>query len=146
MTYMTRIAAYLTLIMLLCGCRAQKVVEYRTLTDTVRVATIDTLRVTEWRMRIDSVAVRDTTKVYLEGETKVIERTKLVDRWRIDSTGIASLRIKCDSLSRAKATSTVVEKPVVTNVLRWWQKLLMTIGGLAIAAVAVVVGIKCLKK
>lgn len=143
---MAKIVTFLTLVVLLTGCKTRQVVEWRTTTDTVRVASVDTLRVTEWRLRVDSVAVRDTTKVYVEGDTKVIERTKLVDRWRIDSTGIASLRIKCDSLSKAKATTTVVERERKVNELRWWQRLLMGIGGIAIVGAVALACFKYLRK
>lgn len=140
------IAALLVVLAALTGCKTRQVVEWRTTTDTVRVASVDTLRVTEWRLRVDSVAVRDTTKVHLEGDTKVIERTKLVDRWRIDSTGISALRIKCDSLSKAKATTTVVERERKVNELRWWQRLLMGIGGIAIVGAAAFAAVKWRKR
>lgn len=143
---MAKIVTFLTLVLLLTGCKTRQVVEWRTLTDTVRVASVDTLRVTEWRLRVDSVAVRDTTKVYVEGGTKVIERTKLVDRWRIDSTGISALRVRCDSLSKAKAATTVVERERKVNELRWWQRLLMGVGGIAIVGAATFAALKWLGK
>lgn len=136
---MTRkIATIVMLVLMLAGCRAQRV-EYRTeyRTDTINVSHTDTLRLTEWRLRIDSVAVRDTTKVYLDGETKVVERTKYVDRWRIDSTGVSELRAKCDSLARVK--SAVVVKQQEVNVLRWWQKVLMWLGVAAVVTAGVMV-------
>ncbi len=143
---MAKIVTFLTLVLLLCGCRTQKAVEWRTVTDTVRVASTDTVRLTDFRYKVDSVRVRDTVKVYLDGGTKVVERTKWVDRWRIDSTGINELRVRCDSLSRAKADTKVVEKPVEVNVLRWWQRLLMGIGGIALTAGAAYAGYRRLRR
>lgn len=138
-----RLTALILLVLALVGCRSQRV-EYRTeyRTDTINVSRTDTLRMTEWRLRIDSVAVRDTTKVYLDGETKVVERTKFVDRWRIDSTGVSELRARCDSLARVKSAVVVKQKEV--NVLKWWQKWLMWIGvaGLVTAGVMVLAAVK----
>lgn len=143
MTMTKRITAIVLLVLALVGCRAQRV-EYRTeyRTDTINVSRTDTLRLTEWRLRIDSVAVRDTTKVYLEGGTKVVERTKFVDRWRIDSTGVSELRARCDSLARVK--SSVVVKRQEVNVLRWWQKWLMWLGVAGLVAAGVMV-LACVK-
>lgn len=146
MRHSAKITTIMALVLLLCGCRTQKAVEWRTVTDTVRVASTDTVRLTDFRYKVDSVRVRDTVKVYLEGGTKVVERTKWVDRWRIDSTGISELRVRCDSLSRAKADTKVVEKPVEVNVLRWWQRLLMGIGGIALTGAAAFLGIRYLRK
>ncbi len=145
MTMTKRLAALILLVLALVGCRSQRV-EYRTeyRTDTISVAHTDTLRLTEWRLRIDSVAVRDTTKVYLDGETKVVERTKFVDRWRIDSTGVSELRARCDSLARVK--SAVVVKQQEVNVLKWWQKALMWLGGIALAAGAVFAAAKKIRR
>lgn len=129
--------AIILLALALVGCRAQRV-EYRTeyRTDTISVSHTDTLRLTEWRLRIDSVAVRDTTRVYLDGETKVVERTKFVDRWRIDSTGVSELRARCDSLAKAKSQVQVV-KEVRTEGVKWWQKVLMWLGVAAVVTAGV---------
>ena len=143
---MAKIVTFLTLVLLLTGCKTRQVVEWRTTTDTVRLYSTDTIRVTNYRLRVDSVKVRDTTKVYLDGDTKVVERTKYVDRWRIDSTGISALRVRCDSLSKAAATTQVVTKTETTNVLKWWQRALMGVGGIAIVFAGTLLGYRYWKR
>lgn len=143
---MGKIILFVLTMVFFVGCKSRQVVEYRTLTDTVRLYSADTIRVTDYRLRVDSVKVRDTTKVYLDGGTKVVERTKYVDRWRIDSSGISALRVRCDSLSKAAATTQVVTKTETVNVLKWWQRVLMGVGGIAIVFAGTLLGYRYWKK
>ena len=143
MSTTARIIALLIALIALSGCKAHQAANVVTKTDTVRLYSTDTIRVTDYRLRVDSVKVRDTTKVYLDGDTKVVERTKYVDRWRIDSSGISALRVRCDSLSRATATTQVVTKTETVNVLKWWQRVLMYAGAAALlGTLAVVIATK----
>lgn len=144
MSTTARIIALLIALIALSGCKAHQAANVVTKTDTVRLYSTDTIRVTDYRLKVDSVKVRDTTKVYLDGETKVVERTKYVDRWRIDSSGISALRVRCDSLSKAAATTQVVTRTETANVLKWWQRALMGVGAAALI-VGMVVGYKQLK-
>lgn len=144
MSTTARIIALLIALIALSGCKAHQAASVVTRTDTVRLYSTDTIRVTDYRLRVDSVKVRDTTKVYLDGDTKVVERTKYVDRWRIDSSGISALRVRCDSLSKAAATTQVVTRTETVNVLKWWQRALMYAGAAALI-VGMVVGYKQLK-
>lgn len=146
MSTTARIIALLIALIALSGCKAHQAVNVVTKTDTVRLYSTDTIRVTDYRLKVDSIKVRDTTKVYLDGGTKVVERTKYVDRWRIDSTGIVALRVRCDSLSKAAATTQVVTKTETVNVLKWWQRVLMGVGGIAIVFAGTLVGYRYRKK
>lgn len=143
MSTTARIIALLIALIALSGCKAHQAANVVARTDTVRLYSTDTIRVTDYRLKVDSVKVRDTTKVYLDGDTKVVERTKYVDRWRIDSSGISALRVRCDSLSRATATTQVVTKTETVNVLKWWQRVLMYAGAAALlGTLAVVIATK----
>ena len=144
MSTTARIIALLIALIALSGCKAHQAANVVARTDTVRLYSTDTIRVTDYRLKVDSVKVRDTTKVYLEGSTKVVERTKCVDRWHIDSSGISALRVRCDSLSKAAATTQVVTRTETVNVLKWWQRALMYAGAAALI-VGMIVGYKQLK-
>ena len=143
MSTTARIIALLIALIALSGCKAHQAASVVARTDTLRLVSTDTIRVTDYRLRVDSVKVRDTTKVYLDGDTKVVERTKYVDRWRIDSSGISALRVRCDSLSKAAATTQVVTRTETVNVLKWWQRALMYAGAAALlGTLAVVIATK----
>ena len=146
MSTTARIIALLIALIALSGCKAHQAVNVVTRTDTVRLYSTDTVRVTDYRLKVDSVKVRDTTKVYLDGDTKVVERTKYVDRWRIDSSGISALRVRCDSLSKAAATTQVVTRTETVNVLKWWQRALMGVGGIAIVFAGTLLGYRYWKR
>ena len=128
--------------------------------DTVRASRTDTTRVANWREArvldtskrlerrelIDSVTVRDTTRVTVNPDGSVnTDRKRYVSRYVGDTRELASLRTsvakykdslgvyraKCDSLQAARheARTVTVERPVEVNRLKWWQKVLMIIGG-----------------
>lgn len=141
--------------------------------DTVRASRTDTTRVANWREArvldtsnrlerrelIDSVTVRDTTRVTVNPDGSVnTDRKRYVSRYVGDTRELASLRTsvarykdslevyrsKCDSLQAARheVRTVTVERPVEINRLKWWQKALMWLGAAALVAVAAVVGVK----
>ena len=148
---------------LLGSCTSRRsTVESRTdyRADTVRASRTDTTRVANWReasvldtskrlerrVLIDSVTVRDTTRVTINPDGSVnTDRKRYVSRYVGDTRELASLRTsvarykdslevyrsKCDSLQAARheARTVTVERPVEVNRLKWWQKVLMIIGG-----------------
>lgn len=177
---MKRIFVTICLCAVLCSCTSRRTtVESRTdyRADTVRVSRTDTTRVTDWReaevrdtaktierrVLIDSVTVRDTTRVTINADGSVnTDRTRYVSRHVGDTRELASLRTsvarykdslgiyrsRCDSLQRARheARTVTIERPVEVNRLKWWQKALMWLGAAALVAVAAVVGVKNLRR
>ena len=138
-------------------------------TDTTRVASWreasvqDTAKRFEHRVLTDSVTVRDTTRVTINADGSVsTDRTRYVSRYVGDTRELASLRTSvaqykdslgvyrsmCDSLQRAKheAQTVTVEKPVEVNRLKWWQKVLMWLGGIGIVGLVAIMGVKRLRR
>ena len=122
------ILAYLVLVIavicvLACGCsRAVYVpvesVSYRT----------DTLRVIN--SRVDSVVMRDSVAVYINGDTVRITQYRDRLRWRD----------RVDTVYKARVDTARVEVPVaVEKELSRWEKIKMDFGGLALGGVLVLV-------
>lgn len=108
------------LCLMLVSCRTQKEIEYitiekvRTLTDTVRVASTDTIK--------DSIVITYTDSI------------KYVDRWhtKIVTSVQKEIKTQTDTLYRDNIKTVIkeVEKP-----LRIWQKMLISFGLLSIMGV-----------
>lgn len=173
---MNKVVIVIALMCIVCSCTSRRsTVESRTdyRADTVRASHTDTTRVANWREAsvletskrlerrglIDSVTVRDTTRVTINPDGSVnTDRKRYVSRYVGDTRELASLRTsvarykdslevyraKCDSLQAARheARTVTVERPVEVNSLKWWQKALMWLGAAALVAVAAVVGVK----
>lgn len=125
------VAVILALVMLavvLCGCRTKYITE--TEYKEVPVVMHDTIAKNIWR--IDTTIVKDSVYFAVKGDTVFKERYNTL--WRI--------KVAHDTINK------VVEKPVEVlhksvktetkevNRLYWWQKVLMLIGGGALAAIA----------
>lgn len=94
--------------------------------ETVRTEYRD--RVTE-SVRVDTVALRDSVAVYINGDTVRITRYR--DRWR------DRVILKRDTLSQVKTDSIAVPYPVERSLTRW-EKVKQDAGGIAIGGVLVV--------
>ena len=78
---------------------------------------------TEWRT--DTLFHKDSVFVYQQGDT--LREVRYVERWRYRDRVVAdTVR---DTIPAITTIKTVEVREV--NVLRWWQKLLMWLGGLA---------------
>lgn len=116
----------LLLLPLLSGCKTTKYVPV----ETVRYQ--DSVRLVE---RVDSIHVHDSVYVHQwhDHDTTWVEKvtvhTRYRDRWRADTILIH----RRDSVPYPVE----VTKEVVRYQLRWWQKPLVWLGGLSLAALAV---------
>ena len=136
------VALLACLLISLCGCKAQKVVERVEVPVVVtQEHTIESVKVDHVR---DTLIQRDSIYHYIKGDTVLIERwhylqgsTKAV---RVDTL------IKVDSVQVPVVTTKVVTKTEqVEKPLHWWQRALMLMGGLALIAVALWVTIRARK-
>lgn len=136
------VALLACLLISLCGCKAQKVVERVEVPVVVtQEHTIESVKVDHVR---DTLIQRDSIYHYIKGDTVLIERwhylqgsTKAV---RVDTL------IKVDSVQVPVVTTKVVTKTEqVEKPLHWWQRALMLMGGLALIAGALWVAIKVRK-
>lgn len=136
------VALLACLLISLCGCKAQKVVERVEVPVVVtQEHTIESVKVDHVR---DTLIQRDSIYHYIKGDTVLIERwhylqgsTKAV---RVDTL------IKVDSVQVPVVTTKVVTKTEqVEKPLHLWQRALMLMSGLALIAGALWVAIKVRK-
>lgn len=136
------VALLACLVISLCSCKAQKVVERVEVPVVVtQEHTIESVKVDHVR---DTLIQRDSVYHYIKGDTVLIERwhyiqgsTKAV---RVDTL------IKVDSVEVPVTTTKVVTKTEqVEKPLHWWQRGLMLVGGLALIVGALWVAIRARK-
>ena len=135
------------------GCKPQKelitekvevpvVVTQEHHTESTRVDIVrDTIR------QRDSVIYRDSVYHYIKGDTTIIERWHYVTNNHHYTGNNNSVRvdtlIKVDSVQVPVVTEKVITKTQeVEKPLKWWQKGLMTLGGLFLIALGLMVAFK----
>ena len=94
----------------------------------------------------DTIHQRDSIYHYIKGDTTIIERwhyyTNNNQQVRVDTlVKVDSVQVPVEVVREREVTK--VEK---VNILHWWQKLLMGIGGFALIAVGFMVAYKVGKK
>ena len=94
----------------------------------------------------DTIHQRDSIYHYIKGDTTIIERWHHVQGQSI-ITRVDTLHVY-DSVPYPVTTTQIKEVTKVeeVNVLRWWQKLLMGIGGIALVVVGLLGAYKIGKK
>ena len=123
----------LLLSLLFAGCKKGYI------TERVEVPVVVTQEHTIESVKIDHVRdtliQRDSIYHYVQGDTTIIERWHHVQGQSI-ITRVDTLHVY-DSVPYPVATTQIKEVTKVeeVNVLRWWQKLLMVIGGIALVVV-----------
>lgn len=94
----------------------------------------------------DTIHQRDSIYHYIKGDTTIIER------WHYYTNNNQAIRVdtlvKVDSVKVPVVTERVKEVAKVEEVnrLKWWQRLLMGIGGLALIAVCIMAAYKMGKR
>lgn len=147
--FVTAVAVLLiiAMLMLAVGCtRKVYVPEERV---TVRTDTVysrsQTQRVdTVWRVSDTSLLIKDSVAVRTDSLNRVVgyDYYHFRDLTKTDDRRLITLQTMVDSLKRCKADSVAVREPYPVetvkevNVLRWWQKILMAVGAVAIIALA----------
>ena len=126
------IAMLACLVISLCSCKAQREVQVERVEVPVVVTqehTIESVKIDHIR---DTLIQRDSIYHYIKGDTTIIERWHHVQGQSI-ITRVDTLHIY-DSVPYPVTTTQIKEVTKVeeVNVLRWWQKLLMGIGGISL--------------
>ena len=126
------IAMLACLVISLCSCKAQREVQVERVEVPVVVTqehTIESVKIDHIR---DTLIQRDSIYHYIKGDTTIIERWHHVQGQSI-ITRVDTLHVY-DSVPYPVTTTQIKEVTKVeeVNVLRWWQKLLMVIGGLSL--------------
>ena len=103
------------MILILCSCNTTKYIE-------VPVETVKTEYIHD--TKIDSIFVKDSIDRWIKGDTTYIykEHTKYKYLFKTDTV------VKTDSIPKVIKIETV--KEVEVNHIRWYQKILMWIGGI----------------
>ena len=140
------IAMLACLVISLCSCKAQREVQVERVEVPVVVTqehTIESVKVDHIR---DTLIQRDSIYHYIKGDTTIIERWHHVQGQSI-ITRVDTLHVY-DSVPYPVTTTQIKEVTKVeeVNVLRWWQKLLMGIGGIALVVFALLGAYKIGKK
>lgn len=78
----------------------------------------------------DTITQRDSIYHYIKGDTTIIERWHYL-QGTTKATKVDTLHIY-DSVPYPVTTEKVTTQIKEVNVLRWWQKVLITIGGIAL--------------
>ena len=136
------VALLACLLISLCGCKAQKVVERVEVPVVVtQEHTIESVKVDHVR---DTLIQRDSIYHYIKGDTVLIER------WHYLQGSTKAVRVdtlfKVDSVQVPVVTTKVVTKTEqVEKPLHLWQRALMLMGGLALIAVALWVAVRTRK-
>lgn len=130
---------------LLSGCKGKKYI-----TERVEVPVVVTQEHTVESVKIDHVRdtliQRDSIYHYIKGDTTIIER------WHYYTNNNQAIRV--DTLVKVDSVKVPVEvvrvkevaKVEEVNCLKWWQRLLMGIGGLALIAVGIMTAYKMGKR
>ena len=117
-------------VLLLTGCKTVYVPVETVLKDTIYISKKVTDSVWVERLTHDSIYIHE------KGDTVIVEKwhTEYRDRWRDRLLTDTVYQHKCDTIREVFTNE--VEKP-----LTWWQQTRMDIGGWAVLALAVLVGI-----
>lgn len=133
----------LLLSLLFAGCKGK---EY--ITERVEVPVVVTQEHTVESVKIDHIRdtliQRDSVYHYIKGDTTIIERWHYLQ----GTTNIAkvdTLHIY-DSVPYPVATTKETIKTEQVNVLHWWQKTLIAVGGVAIIAILLTIVYKVRKR
>lgn len=128
-----------------CACKPQK----ELVTEKVEVPVVVTQEHHTESTKIDiirdTITQRDSIYHYIKGDTTIIERwhyyTNNINNVRVDTL------IKVDSVQVPVVTEKVVTKlQEVAKPLKWWQKILMVLGGLSCIALGLLVAYKVGKR
>ena len=135
------------LVISLCAsCKPQKELQIERVEVPVVVTqehTIESVKIDHVR---DTLIQRDSVYHYIKGDTMVIERWHHT-QGTTTTTRVDTLHIY-DSIPYPVETTheTIVTKIQEVNVLKWWQKALMAIGGIALVVFGFLIAYKIGKK
>ena len=133
----------LLLSLLLAGCKGK---EY--ITERVEVPVVVTQEHTVESVKIDHIRdtliQRDSIYHYIKGDTTIIERWHYLQ----GKTNIAKVDtfIKVDSVPYPVTTTKEVVEVKEVNILHWWQKTLIAIGGGSLIALALLITYRLRKR
>ena len=143
---MRRLWLFIIVTLILTSCRTVKYID-RTVVDSTEIAVPITNTKIEYRDRFlyDSIYVHDSIFTFIKGDTVYISKNKETNRLvNKDNTIIKTDTIKVP----VEITKTVTKTKICVkevNKLYWWQKILMSIGGIVFVLIIIYIVLKIKK-
>ena len=143
---MRRLWLFIIVTLILTSCRTVKYID-RTVVDSTEIAVPITNTKIEYRDRFlyDSIYVHDSIFTFIKGDTVYISKNKETNHL-INKTDTI---VKTDTISVPIEITKIVTKTETcvkeVNKLCWWQKILMSIGGIVFILIIIYIVLKIKK-
>ena len=140
---MRKLWLFLTVILAITSCRTVKYID-RTVVDSTEIAVPITNTKIEYRDRFlyDSIYVHDSIFTLIKNDTVYISKNKETNRLVNKTDTIIktdTIKVPVEITKTVTKTKTCVNE---VNKLYWWQKILMSIGGIVFVLIIIYIVLK----
>ena len=140
---MRKLWLFLTVILAITSCRTVKYID-RTVVDSTKIAVPITNTKIEYRDRFlyDSIYVHDSIFTLIKNDTVYISKNKETNRLVNKTDTIIktdTIKVPVEIIKTVTKTETGVNE---VNKLYWWQKILMSIGGIVFVLIIIYIVLK----
>ena len=140
---MRKLWLFLTVILAITSCRTVKYID-RTVVDSTKIAVPITNTKIEYRDRFlyDSIYVHDSIFTLIKNDTVYISKNKETNRLVNKTDTIIktdTIKVPVEITKTVTKTETCVNE---VNKLYWWQKILMSIGGIVFILIIIYIVLK----
>ena len=140
---MRKLWLFLIVILAITSCRTVKYID-RTVVDSTKIAVPITNTKIEYRYRFlyDSIYVHDSIFTLIKGDTVYISKNKETNRLVNKTDTIIktdTIKVPVEITKTVTKTETCVNE---VNKLYWWQKILMSIGGIVFVLIIIYIVLK----
>ena len=140
---MRKLWLFLTVTLVLTSCRTVKYID-RTVVDSTKIAVPITNTKIEYRDRFlyDSIYVHDSIFTLIKNDTVYISKNKETNRLVNKTDTIIktdTIKVPVEITKTVTKTETCVNE---VNKLYWWQKILMSIGGIVFVLIIIYIVLK----
>ena len=140
---MRKLWLFLTVILAITSCRTVKYID-RTVVDSTKIAVPITNTKIEYRDRFlyDSIYIHDSIFTLINNDTVYISKNKETNRLVNKTDTIIktdTIKVPVEIIKTVTKTETGVNE---VNKLYWWQKILMSIGGIVFVLIIIYIVLK----
>lgn len=140
---MRKLWLFLTVILAITSCRTVKYID-RTVVDSTKIAVPITNTKIEYRDRFlyDSIYIHDSIFTLINNDTVYISKNKETNRLVNKTDTIIktdTIKVPVEITKTVTKTETCVNE---VNKLYWWQKILMSIGGIVFVLIIIYIVLK----
>ena len=140
---MRKLWLFLTVILAITSCRTVKYID-RTVVDSTKIAVPITNTKIEYRDRFlyDSIYIHDSIFTLIKDDTVYISKNKETNRLVNKTDTIIktdTIKVPVEITKTVTKTETCVNE---VNKLYWWQKILMSIGGIVFVLIIIYIVLK----